>query len=81
MVKISKGTPSTGRSAMSLPSNPSKKWYDINFKVPLEFRREFKQRAARHDMSMVELLHAAYRLWVETNDPELPAMPTIKDYK
>ena len=35
----------------------------LNFKVSAEFRREFKMRAAEQDMSMVELLDAAFVLY------------------
>lgn len=34
----------------------------LNFKVPREFRREFKTFASQHDMKMVELLHEGFRL-------------------
>lgn len=55
---------------------PSKKWHDINFKVKLEFRKEFKQRAARHNMTMVQLLYDCYRVWVAIYDSSMPTMPT-----
>jgi hypothetical protein len=34
----------------------------LNFKVTKAFRREFKTYASQHDMKMVELLHAGFRL-------------------
>lgn len=34
----------------------------LNFKVPVEFHREFKSYAAQHGMSMVELLQEGFRL-------------------
>ena len=34
----------------------------MNFKVPLQFHREFKIYAAQHDMSMVDLLQESFRL-------------------
>lgn len=35
---------------------------DLNFKVSVEFRREFKLWAAAHDMSQKETLERAFRL-------------------
>lgn len=58
-------------------SKYGKKWHDLNLKVKLEFRMEFKQRAARHNMSMVQLLYSAYKLWVETYDKDMPIMPGL----
>ena len=58
-------------------SRHGKKWHDLNLKVKLEFRMEFKQRAARHNMSMVKLLYSAYKLWVETYDKDMPIMPGL----
>jgi len=34
----------------------------LNFKVPVEFHREFKSYAAQHGISMVELLREGFRL-------------------
>lgn len=34
----------------------------LNFKVPVEFHREFKSYAAQHGISMVELLQEGFRL-------------------
>ena len=34
----------------------------LNFKVPRDFRREFKTYASQHDMKMVELLQEGFRL-------------------
>ena len=34
----------------------------LNFKVPKEFRREFKTFASQHDMKMVALLQEGFRL-------------------
>ena len=37
----------------------------MNFKVPPEFRREFKGYANDHDMKMLELLQNAYEFYKE----------------
>lgn len=34
----------------------------LNFKVPKDFRREFKTYASQHDMKMVELLQQGFLL-------------------
>jgi hypothetical protein len=38
----------------------------LNFKVPAEFRREFKIYAVQHGMKMNELLYEAFRVLKET---------------
>lgn len=70
--KTRRAAPQSGVPA----TTTAKQWYDINFKVKLAFRKEFKQRAARHNMSMVQLLYACYSTWVRENDPHLPEMPS-----
>lgn len=77
MGKSKKSKQKTRRQPPDVADRPAKKWYDINFKVLLKFRREFKQRAARHNMSMVQLLYACYWHWVETYDPNMPEMPKL----
>ena len=75
-------TPKPGNARGTRSSSPTerkRKWHDINFKVPLAFRIEFKQRAARHNMSMVQLLYASYWHWVETNDPDFPTMHRLHE--
>jgi hypothetical protein len=41
----------------------------LAFKVPPEFRRRFKQRAATADLKLNELLFAALAAWEERNRP------------
>jgi hypothetical protein len=37
----------------------------LNFKVPVEFRREFKTYAAQNDMSLTRLLQESFRAFKE----------------
>jgi len=37
----------------------------LNFKVPAEFRREFKTYAAQHDLSLSKLLQESFRFLKE----------------
>jgi hypothetical protein len=37
----------------------------LNFKVPPEFRREFKTYAAQHNKKLNELLYEAFAAWKE----------------
>lgn len=39
----------------------------LNFKVPLEFHRDFKTFAAQHSKKMVEVLQEAFALLKEAN--------------
>jgi hypothetical protein len=41
----------------------------LNFKVPAEFRREFKTYAAQHDLSLSKLLQESFRVLKEKNAP------------
>jgi hypothetical protein len=41
----------------------------LNFKVPPEFRREFKTYAAQHDLSLSKLLQESFRVLKEKTTP------------
>ncbi len=52
----------TGRRSES-SSAPSTSSAPLNFKVSLEFRRRFRQRAAGADLKLNELLREALEAW------------------
>jgi hypothetical protein len=39
----------------------------LNFRVPAEFKRDFKVAAATHGVTQSELLQLAFRQWRERN--------------
>jgi hypothetical protein len=41
------------------------KMVDLNFKVEISFRRQFKHYANQHDITSVELLRRALQAWEE----------------
>lgn len=41
---------------------------NLNFEVPLSFKRQFKSKAAAHDKPMVDVLVEAFELWLERNE-------------
>lgn len=54
------------RMAVPTPDNiREKKDVDLNFKVPEDFKREFKVSAATHGLKQRELLFECYRVWKE----------------
>lgn len=57
---LNKATPAS--IANSSPKGESAALTPLNFKVPEKFHREFKTYAARHGVSMLELLHEGFRL-------------------
>jgi hypothetical protein len=52
----------TGRQSGSSPTLPVGN-APLNFKVPPEFRRRFRQRAAEADLKLNELLREALEAW------------------
>lgn len=70
MAKISK--PLTNRKGVPPPAfeastnltrEPDQELKPLNFKVPAEFKREFKTYATQMDMSMVDLLQACFEFY------------------
>ena len=49
-------------------STTSKSSAPLNFKVDLEFRRRFRQRAAEADLKLNELLREALDAWEQARD-------------
>ena len=62
----SRGTKGVPAELPSVTLSQNEQIVGLNFKVSSEFRREFKMRAAEKDMSMVELLDAAFVLYKES---------------
>lgn len=53
--------------AADTPDNiKEKKDVDMNFKVPPDFKREFKVSAATHGLKQRELLFECYKVWKES---------------
>lgn len=63
----SKGSPTALPASTNLSKAPSSELVAMNFKVPAEFRREFKLEATARDMDMVELFQQAYECWKKYN--------------
>jgi hypothetical protein len=53
----------TGRQSGSSPALSPTGSAPLNFKVPAEFRRRFRQRAAEADLKLNELLREALEAW------------------
>ena len=51
----------------NLKKKGSKDLVTLNFKVQAEFRRDLKMYAAKKDMSMVDVLKAAYDFYKQKN--------------
>jgi hypothetical protein len=49
-------------------ASPSSSTTPLNFKVPLDFRREFKTYAAQHNIKMNQLLYEAFAALKARND-------------
>jgi hypothetical protein len=49
-------------------ASPSSSTTPLNFKVPLDFRREFKTYAAQHNKKMNQLLYEAFAALKARND-------------
>ena len=61
-----KGTPpSTSATVGNLDKAEPTRLTPLNFKVPAEFRREFKTYAAQHDLSLSKLLQESFRVLKE----------------
>lgn len=59
--KARKGAPpKLEEASTNLSKQPSSASVNMNFKVPAEFAKEFKQVALDHDMKLVELLRASF---------------------
>ena len=41
----------------------SRRWTPLNFKVPPDFRREFKTYAAQHNKKLNQLLYEVFDAW------------------
>ena len=61
-----KGTPPpTTATVGNLEKAEPTRLTPLNFKVPAEFRREFKTYAAQHDLSLSKLLQESFRFLKE----------------
>jgi hypothetical protein len=61
-----KGTPPpTSATVGNLDKSEPTRLTPLNFKVPAEFRREFKTYAAQHDLSLSKLLQESFRVLKE----------------
>lgn len=62
--KTSKGEPPKSSETRSNLVKPEPaKLVDLNFKVPAEFRKDFKIAAATHGIKQVELLQEIFEYW------------------
>lgn len=62
-----KGEPPTPTETLgNLDVSLKQELVPLNFKVPEEFRREFKVFAAQHGMDMVEVMQEAFELMKRT---------------
>jgi hypothetical protein len=62
-VKSRKGAPPTMTQTVGNLDKPEPAaTVNMNFKVPPDFRREFKTYAAQHGISMLDLLQEGFRL-------------------
>lgn len=73
MAKISKPTinrkgvpPPETETSINLVRIPDQDLVPLNFKVPAEFKREFKSHAAQLDTSMVQLLMECFVVYKNT---------------
>lgn len=65
--KSSKGEPPQSSETRSNLTKPEPaKLVDLNFKVPAEFRKDFKIAAATHGIKQVELLHEIFESWSQS---------------
>ena len=65
-VRITKGTPPPEMEASrTLTRAEDSELSPLNFKVPAEFKREFKTLAAQMDISMVELMMRCFQVYKE----------------
>ena len=55
--------PSEIEASINLTREPDQELKPLNFKVPAEFKREFKTYATQMDMSMVTLLQACFEFY------------------
>ena len=69
--KGTKGTPPPETNASVNLTKTSGDYVPLNFKVPAEFKREFKTTAASHDMSMVDMLQTCFQFWKENKFNEI----------
>lgn len=61
-LKASKGTPPpAGKAVGNLEKPEPASLVPLNFRVPAQFRREFKIEAAERDVQMNELVQIAFR--------------------
>jgi hypothetical protein len=66
--KPSKGEPPAADETKSNLDKPEPgSLVDLNFKVPFEFRKNFKIAAATQGMNQTELLQEIFRFWSERN--------------
>ena len=69
--KSAKGTPPPPTKTVGNLSKPERDTEaapaPLNFKVPPDFRRDFKIYAAQHSMKLNELLYEAFRAYTEKN--------------
>jgi hypothetical protein len=66
--KLRKGTPPPATAIVgNLDKAEPARLTPLNFKVPAEFRREFKTYAAQHDMSLSRLLQQSFH-WFKKNN-------------
>ena len=65
--KSSKGEPPKGKESRSNLTKPEPgKTVDLNFKVPAEFRKNFKIAAATQGIKQVELLYEIFEYWSQS---------------
>lgn len=62
--------PAPVEAPSNLVERPSAGLKDLNFKVDPQFHQQFKLEATARGMSMVELLKAAFWLYVQNNPKE-----------
>lgn len=63
-----KGPPATPKAVANVGKPESPRLASINFKVPEEFRREFKTYAVQHGKTMLDLLQAGFELVKEQHE-------------
>jgi hypothetical protein len=59
---VNLGSPTEPKVANNTIKKDAGKIVDLNFKIPVEFKREFKVWASSHDMTQKELLTKAFDL-------------------
>lgn len=61
----SKGTPEQLSPSNNLTKKEAASQANLNFKVPPEFKREFRMDSAELDITQVELLFRIHKFWKE----------------